>query len=73
MHAIDPHPFKLNRPLCDLPSLCFQEVGDGLQGGALSSPVGPEEGDDRPLGNHERDPFQDQDNVLVDDLDIVHT
>ncbi len=48
-----------------------QKVGNGLQRRRLAGAVGPEEGDDAPLGNLKRYPLQHQDHMVVDDLDVV--
>jgi hypothetical protein len=63
---------QLDRPLCDVPPLGPEEPRDRLERGALACAVGPEEGDDAPLGDAERDALQHEDHMVVDHLDVVH-
>src|SRR5437867_1935127 len=62
---------ELDRALRHLTALGPEQPGDRLQGRALPGAVGPEEGDDAPLGDTERHPFQHEDHVVVDRLDVV--
>jgi hypothetical protein len=55
----------------DLAALCAKEAREGLERRALARPVGSQEGDDPSLGDPERDPFEHEDHVVVDDLDVV--
>src|SRR5947209_10633705 len=62
---------ELDRALRHLTALGPEQPGDRLQGRALAGAVGPEKGDDAPLGDAERHPFQHEDHVVVDHLDVV--
>ena len=62
---------ELDAALGDLAPLGAQEPRDGLEGGALAGAVGPQEGDDAPLGDLQRHPPQHQHHAVVDDLDVV--
>src|SRR3972149_6030411 len=69
--AVDALPQEFDDPLGDFTPLCSQKIGDGLESRAFASPVRPEEGYKAPLRHLQGDPFQDQNDMLIDDLDIV--
>ena len=64
-------PAELDRALGHVAALGAEQTGDGLERGGLAGAVGPEEGDDAPLGDAQRDALQHEDHVVVDDLDVV--
>ena len=68
---VDPLAVEFDRALRHLAALGMQQVGDGLQGRRLAGAVRAEQGDDAALGHGERDAFQHEDHVVVDDLDVV--
>src|SRR5438093_160822 len=68
---VDRQCLELDRALRHVTALGPEQPGDRLQGRALPGAVGPEEGDDAPLGDAERHPFQHEDHVVVDHLDVV--
>src|SRR6058998_3478547 len=68
---VDRQCLELDRALRHVTALGPEQPGDRLQGRALPGAVGPEEGDDAPLGDAERHPFQHEDHVIVDHLDVV--
>ena len=57
--------------LGDLAALGAKQVGDRLQRRGLARAVGAEQRHDAALRHLERDPFQDEDDVGIDDLDVV--
>src|SRR3546814_4870215 len=69
---IDAGAIQLDRALGDLATLRAQQVGDRLQGGGLARTVGAQQGDDTAARDLQRNPFQHQDDVVVDHLDVVH-
>ena len=69
--SLDGLPEKLDAALAHVSPLRPQQSRDGLEGGALAGPVGPEEGDDASLGDGERHPLQHEDDVIIDHLDVV--
>src|SRR3546814_969545 len=69
---IDAGALQLDRALGDLATLRAQPVGDRLQGGGLARTVGAQQGDDTAARDLQRNPFQHQDDVVVDHLDVVH-
>src|SRR6266446_1755484 len=69
--SLDGLPEKLDAALAHVSPLRPQQSRDGLEGGALAGPVGPEEGDDTSLGDGERHPLQHEDDVIIDHLDVV--
>jgi hypothetical protein len=65
-------PAKLDRPFGDLAPLGLEQVGDRLQRRRLAGAVGAEQGDDLAFRHRQRDPFEHQDHMVVDHLDVVH-
>ncbi len=68
---VDPFAAILDGALGDVPALRPEQIGDRLQSGRFAGTVGPEEGDDAPLGYLEGYALQHQDDVIVDHLDVV--
>ena len=68
---VDRLALELDPALGDVAPLGAEQTRDGLEGGRLAGAVGPEEGDDAPRGDPERDALQHQDDVIVDHLDVV--
>jgi hypothetical protein len=68
---VEPLVVELDRPLGHLAALGMQEARDRLQGRGLAGAVGAEEGGDPSFLGRQRHPFQHQDRVVVDDLDVV--
>ena len=64
-------PWNSTAALGDVAALGAQQARDGLERGGLAGAVGPEEGDDAPLGDPQRDALQHEDHVVVDHLDVV--
>ncbi len=69
--AVDARAVEGDRALCHLAALGPQQIGDRLEAGRLAGAVGAQQCDDAALWHRERDTFQHQDHVVVDDLDIV--
>src|SRR3972149_4805198 len=69
--AVDALPQEFDDPLGDFTPLGPQKIGDGLEGRAFAGPIGPKEGHKTSLRHLQGDPFQDQDDMLVDNLNIV--
>ena len=57
--------------LGDLTTLGTQQIRNGLERGRLASSIGTQEGHNGPLGNLERDAFEDEDDVVIDHFDIT--
>src|SRR5262249_37811938 len=62
---------ELDRALGDVPALGTQQPRHRLERGGLAGAVGPEEGDDAPLGDLQRHALQHEDHVIVDHLDVI--
>jgi hypothetical protein len=62
---------ELDRPLGDIAALGAQQVGNGFQGRGFARPVRAQQCDDFALGHVERNPFQHQNHMVVNDLDVV--
>src|SRR5262249_4146327 len=71
VQAVDATAHELDAAVGHAAVLGLEQTGDRLQRRGLPRPVGPEERHDLPLGDLERQPFQDEDDVAVDDLDVV--
>ena len=69
--AVDALAVELDRAVGDLALLGVEEPGDRLQGGGLAGAVRAEERDDLAPRDLEREPLQDEDHVVVDDLDVL--
>jgi hypothetical protein len=69
---IDPCAEELNAALGDLAALDMQEIRDGLQRRAFASAIGPEKSHNTPLGNDQRHPLQNQNNMVINHLNVVH-
>jgi len=63
--------YDREQPRMSVAALGPQQAGDGLERGRFAGAVGPEEGDDAPLGDLERHALQHEDHVVVDHLDAV--
>src|SRR5262249_57162351 len=61
---------ELDAALGDVAPLGAQQAGDGLEGGGLAGPVGPEQRGDAPLAHLERDALEHEDDAVVDDLGV---
>src|SRR6266542_714659 len=68
---VEPHAVELDGAVGDLSLLGVEEPGDGLERRRLAGPVRPEQRDDLPVRDLEREPLQDEDDVVVDDLDVL--
>src|SRR5690606_11722737 len=55
----------------DLAALRRQQTADGLERGALAGAVSAEEGDHVAIPDFQRDPFNGEEHLVVDDLDIA--
>ena len=71
IQGVDRVPQKLDGPAFQLSVLCFQDAGNGFQGGRLAGPVGPQQGDHRAFRNLQRDPLKDQDHLIVNHFNII--
>jgi hypothetical protein len=60
-----------DRALGDLAAVDVEQAGDGPQHGRLAGAVGPEEGHDGALRDLQADAFEDEDDLLVDDLEVL--
>ena len=69
--TIDAFAGEFYAALGDVTAFRPQQVGDRLERRGLAGAVGPEKGDDAPLGNRQRHATQHQDDVIVDHLDVV--
>ena len=63
--------FKYDRTFSDLAPFGMQQVGNCLQCRGFAGAVGAEQRDDPAFRHVERDTFEHENNVVVDDLDIV--
>jgi hypothetical protein len=63
--------FVLNGTVRHFPILGVQETRDGLESRALACTVGSKKGDDASSWNLDGHPFEDQDDLMVLDLDVV--
>src|SRR6266545_1301881 len=68
---VDRLSLELDAAFRHVSTLGSEQARDGLERGALARAVGPEEGDDAPLGNLDRHALQHEDHVVVDHLDVV--
>src|SRR5262245_27033933 len=69
---VDPLAPVFDGALGDIAALCSQQVGYGLEGRRLAGTIRPQKSGDAALRDFERDALQYQDDVVIDDLDIVH-
>ena len=70
--TVDAFPRIFNRAFRDIAPFDAKQVGDRLERRRLACAIGPKEGSDAPLGNLERNALEHENDVVVDDLDIVH-
>ena len=68
----DVHPPEMDVAALDEAVLRFEQPADGPQGGCLAGPVGAQKRHDAAFRHAEADPAQHLDDVVVDNLDIVH-
>ena len=68
---INPVSFEFHRTLGDIAAFSAQQVGNRFERRGFTRSVRPEQGHDVALGYVERDSFQHQDHMVVNDLDVV--
>jgi hypothetical protein len=71
VQAVDPFAAELDRAFGHGAALGAEQVRDRLQRRRLPGAVGSQERHDLSLRDFEGNPFQHQDHVVVDDLDVV--
>src|SRR5262249_7537061 len=73
VQAVDAPSHELDAAVGHATVLGSEQTGDGLQRRRLPRPVGAEERHVLPLADLERQPFEHENDVAVDDLDVVET
>ena len=62
---------KGNGPFGDITTLGTQQIGNRLERGGLARAIGAKQGHDTPFHDFERDPFQHEDHMVIDHLNVV--
>ena len=63
--------FQHDAAFGDLAALAFEQVGDGPQSGGLARTIAAEQGNDAMLWHFQRNAFEYQDDVVVNDFNAI--
>src|SRR5262249_60992575 len=70
-HSVDASRAERDRAPGHLAALAAKQAGDGFERRRLARAVGAQQRGNRRFRHRERDAFEDEDDAVVDDLDVV--